>query len=286
MPAFGIPNPLLAGGFHPYDAAMTPDQYESSPALVCGFVGAGALTAAIVEGIEANAADFPAILLSPRGRDVARGLADRFANVQVCDNNQDVLDSATTVVVAVRPQVGRAVLEELSFRPEHVVLSVMAGVQLEQLREWVAPASQVVRIIPLPSAARGRALTTIYPDDPVARELFGRVGDLLVPSSEASFEALSAATATFAAHLDYLATIEGWLTDNGLGADAAAAYTTYIFGQLGETLSQQSDSLAELTEKHMTPGGTNEQFMTDLRRDGVPDSVRRALDRILARLSG
>ena len=265
---------------------MTPDEYEPRPTPGYGFVGAGALTAAIVEGIEANAADSPAILLSPRGRDVAHELAGRFADVQVCDSNQDVLDGASTIVVAVRPQVGRAVLEELSFRPDHVVLSVMAGVQLEQLREWVTPASQIVRVIPLPSAARGRSLTTIYPDDPVARELFGRVGELLVPRSEASFDALSAATATFAAHLDYLATIAGWLTDTGLDADVAAAYTTYIFGQLGETLSQQSDSLAELTEKHMTPGGTNQQFMTDLRRDGVPDSVRRALDRILARLRG
>jgi pyrroline-5-carboxylate reductase len=261
---------------------MTSDQLVTA----YGFVGTGEITAAIVEGIHTDAADSPAIFLSPRGHDVARELAGRYANVQVCDSNQRVLDSASTVVVAVRPQVGRDVLDELSFRAGHVVLSVMAGVQLEQLREWVAPTERLVRVIPLPSAARGRSLTTIFPDDPVARDLFGRVGEVLVPSDEATFDALSAATATFAAHLDYLATIAGWLTDNGLDADAAAAFTTHIFGQLGQTLSQQSHSLTELTDKHMTPGGTNQQFMTDLRRDGVPDSVRRALDRILARLRG
>lgn len=36
----------------------------------------------------------------------------------------------------------------------------------------------------------------------------------------------------------------------------------------------------------MTPGGINEQFLADLRDDGVPDVVRRALDRILDRLTG
>jgi pyrroline-5-carboxylate reductase len=51
-------------------------------------------------------------------------------------------------------------------------------------------------------------------------------------------------------------------------------------------LSQHTDSLATLTEEHMTPGGTNEQLMTDLRRDGVPDLVRHALDGVLARLRG
>jgi len=91
-------------------------------------------------------------------------------------------------------------------------------------------------------------------------------------------------TATFAAHLDYLTTIASWLADYGVGPDAATAYTTHIFGQLGESLSQRTDSLTALTDKHMTPGGINQQFMTDLRRDGVPDVVRRALDRVLARL--
>lgn len=250
----------------------------------CGFVGAGAITAAIVEGLNVDAADPPAVFLSPRSRGVSQDLAGRFPNVRVCDSNQDVLESATAIVVAVRPQVAPAVLEELSFRPDHVVLSVVAGVHLEQLRGWAAPAGHVVRVIPLPTAARARSLTTIFPDNTVARELFGRVGEVLVPSEESSFDALSASTATFAAHLDYLATIASWLTDHGVDERAATAYVTHVFGQLGQSLLQQTDSLGTLIEKHMTPGGINQQFMTDLRRDGVPDEVRRALDRILDRL--
>ncbi|WP_336215319.1 NAD(P)-binding domain-containing protein [Nonomuraea sp. LPB2021202275-12-8] len=249
-----------------------------------GFVGAGAITAAIVEGLNVDAADPPAVFLSPRSRGVGHELVSRFPTVQACDSNQEVLENATSIVVAVRPQIARAVLEELSFRPEHVVMSVMAGVRLEQLQDWAAPAAHFVRAIPLPSAARAQSLTAVYPDNAVARELFGRVGGLLVPSEEAALDALSAATATFAAHLDYLTTIANWLAGQGLDHGAATAYTTQIFGQLGQSLMQSTDSLATLTEKHMTPGGINQQLMTDLRRDGVPDVVRRALDRVLARL--
>lgn len=68
---------------------MTSDQLVTA----YGFVGAGEITAAIVEGIHTDAADSPAIFLSPRGHDVARELAGRYANVQVCDSNQTVLDS-------------------------------------------------------------------------------------------------------------------------------------------------------------------------------------------------
>jgi pyrroline-5-carboxylate reductase len=255
----------------------------SSPAAY-GFVGAGEIAAAIVEGLSTDVADPPQVFLSPRGRRVGQELARRFPNVKVCGSNQDVLDNATPVVLAVRPQIARAVLEELSFRRQHVVMSAMAGVPLERLRDWAAPAGHIVRLIPLPSAARGQSITVMYPENAVARELFGRVGGLLVPGEEETLDAFSAATATFAAHLDYLTTIARWLADQGVDHDAAAAYITHIFGQLGHSLLQRTGSLTALTDKHMTPGGTNEQLMTDLRRDGVPDLVRRALDRILARL--
>lgn len=249
-----------------------------------GFVGTGEITAAMVEGLHANGGDPPAVFLSPRSRRVGHELAGRFPNVQVCDSNQDVLENATSIVLAVRPPIARAVLEELSFHPDHVVMSALAGVQLERLRDWVAPAGHLVRVIPLPQAAHGQSLTVMYPDNAVARDLFDRVGGVVVPGEEEIFEAFSAATATFAAHLDYLTTIAHWLADQGVDHRAATAYTTHIFGQLGQSLVLRTDSLTTLSDKHTTPGGNNEQFMTDLRRDGVPDVVRRALDRTLARL--
>lgn len=258
-------------------------QPRSSPAAY-GFVGAGQIAAAIVEGLSADVADPPRIFLSPRGRRVGRELASRFPNVQVCDSNQDVLENATSVVLTVRPQIAHAVLTELSFRPHHLVMSAMAGVPLERLHNWAAPADHIVRVIPLPSAARGQSLTVMYPDNAIARQLFGSVGGLLVPAEEETLDAFSAATATFAAHLDYLTTIGQWLADQGVDHDAAAGYVMHIFGQLGQSLLQRTDTLSALTDKHMTPGGLNEQLLTDLRRDGMPEAVRRALDRILARL--
>ncbi|RZQ66019.1 NAD(P)-binding domain-containing protein [Amycolatopsis suaedae] len=247
-----------------------------------GFIGTGEITAAIVTGLSAGTA--PDVFLSPRGREVSRELGARFPNVHVCASNQEVLDNATSVVIAVRPPIGQAVLEELTFRPEHVVISALAGVRVDQLRAWTAPAGRVVRSIPLPSAARGQSLTAMFPDDPAARELYERVGGVVVPREEETLEAFSAATSTFAAHLDYLATIADWLAERGAGAEAASAYVTHVFGQLGILVSQQTDTLAALTGKHMTPGGINEQFLARLREAGVPDTVRSGLDGILSRL--
>lgn len=250
-----------------------------------GFVGTGEITAAIVEGLSVGVAEPPTIFLSPRGRSIGRELASRFSHVTVCGSNQEVLDRVDAVVLAVRPQVAREVLGELSFRPEHVVISAIAGVQVEELQR-LTKANQVTRVIPLPSASKGQSLTAMYPENAVARELFGRVGDLVVPSGEAALEAFSAATATVAAHLDYLSTIAGWLAAQGVDEDAATRYVANVFGPLGASVLEHTGPFDSLVAKHMTPGGINEQIRDDLRRAGVPDSVRHALDRVLTRLRG
>lgn len=249
-----------------------------------GFVGAGEITAAIVTGLSADIADPPTIFLSPRGRAVGRELARRFPNVQVCASNHEVVENAAAIVLAVRPPNARDIVEQLPFRPRHVLMSALAGVPLSELQNWSAPAGHVVRAIPLPHAARRQSVTILHPDNAAARALFARVGDVFVTRDEPELDAFSAVTATFAAHLDYLNTIADWLADRGVEHAVATAYTMRIFGQLGQSLLQSPDSLTALTKKYMTPGGINEQLMTDLRQERVPDAVRRALDRILTRL--
>lgn len=251
-----------------------------------GFVGTGELTAAVVEGLSTAVAEPPAVFLSPRNREVAHDLAARFPNARVCGSNQEVLDSTTAVVVAVRPQIAREVLAELVFRPDHVVISALAGVSLEQLREWTAPAARHVRSIPLPTASRAASRTAMYPEDDVARALFTSVGDVVVARDEPTLATFSAATATFAAHLDQLATIAGWMAEHGVAPEDANAYVAHVFGELGRTLLRHPGTLADLAGKHMTPGGISEQFLAALRADGVPESVHKGLDDVLARVRG
>ncbi|MEU8634517.1 NAD(P)-binding domain-containing protein [Amycolatopsis sp. NPDC048633] len=247
-----------------------------------GFVGTGEITAAIVEGLSADVPAPPAVFLSPRNHDIAHELAARFPNVRVCAGNQEVLDRAVTVVIAVRPQVVAEVLAELTFRPEHVVVSAVAAVPLDRLADWVAPATRIVRSIPLPTTSRRAGRTAMYPDDADARALFESVGDVVVPADETTLATFSAATATFAAHLGQLAAIAGWMAEHGVAPEDADAYIAHVYGELGRTLARHDGTLEELAAKHMTPGGINEQFRATMR--DIP--TRRGLDEVLARVRG
>jgi pyrroline-5-carboxylate reductase len=127
--------------------------------MAYGILGVGAIGAAIVKGLCENVDDAPAVLLSPRNAKIAAGLAGRFATVDVVADNQALVDGARVVIVCVRPQVAQFVLAELRFPADRVVISAMAGVPVRTIQRLVAPATDVARVIPLPSVARRDGVT-------------------------------------------------------------------------------------------------------------------------------
>src|SRR5262245_31111364 len=141
--------------------------------MTVGFIGTGAITAAIVTGLNAEGGSRYAIRLSPRNAAVAAGLASRFAKVSVCGSNQEVLDASHTVVLAVRPQVAAQVLSRLRFASGHIVISLIAGFSTDRIADLVSPVSNISRAIPLPSVAQRRCPIAIYPPGGPAADLFG-----------------------------------------------------------------------------------------------------------------
>jgi len=82
-----------------------------------GFVGTGAITSAIVTGLNAAGIGDDTILVSPRNAETAASLAAMFAGVTVAASNQAVLDGSDIVMLAVRPQSRRRCCPNLRSAP-------------------------------------------------------------------------------------------------------------------------------------------------------------------------
>jgi pyrroline-5-carboxylate reductase len=251
-----------------------------------GIVGVGAIAEAIVIGLCEAQDTATSIHLSPRSPVRARRLAARYPSVHVADSNQTVVKRADIVLLCVRPQDAPAALADLDFRPRHAVISVIAGVPVDALRRMVAPAEVLVRAIPLPAVARRAGLTAIHPPREVARAIFDPLGGVIAVDDERALDALSASTATIAAHLAYLDTISRWLAGRGVPQTEATRYVAAVFGGLSGTLLGQPDDFSTVVDEYATAGGINEQFLTALRRAGTFDIVDRALDDVSRRLTG
>ena len=248
-----------------------------------GLLGAGASGSAIVTGRCEDVADAPSILVSPRSASIAHDLAHRFETVEVAADNQAVVDGSWMVIICVRPQIARTVLSQLRFPPDRIVISVMAGIQIDDILELVAPATQVVRAIPLPSVARRNSFTPVHPPNAAARELFDRLGRTAEVTDLSAFEAFSTSTATIAAHFSYLSAISAWLESQQIPPEVAAHYVGSMFAGLGPAL-RSGRSFDHLAKEHATPGGLNEQFANELAEHGVFARVAPGLQRIFERL--
>ncbi|HUB78996.1 MAG TPA: NAD(P)-binding domain-containing protein [Bryobacteraceae bacterium] len=241
-----------------------------------GFIGTGAITSAIVTGLSSPPDAGDPILVSPRNPQIAADLAARFPGVSVAASNQAVLDWCDTVLIAVRPQIARGVLAELTFHPRHHVVSLVSGLSVRQLSALVAPSVRITRAVPLPSTANRQGSTAVFPGDRNVLDLFAKLGAAFATTSEGEFEALCAATATIASYLAFAGTIASWLERHGVQPAQARDYLARMFGGL---------NIAAPSGGHATRGGTNEQLLAHLNDCGVFTSLSDGLDAILRRIA-
>lgn len=252
--------------------------------MTLGFLGTGTIAAAIVEGL-CLTPDAGPIIVSPRNADIAADLAARFANVRIAESNQAVLDGSDTVMLAVRPQIAGEVLRELHFRPDHKVVSLIATVSLDYLRGVVAPATDVIRAVPLPAVARRQGPTAVYPPDPAIVALFDTLGTAVALDNEGEFDAFSTTTAVMASYFAFAGTVTRWMERNGIAPATARAFVGQMLAGLsGASAAHPDRSFAELADEHQTRGGLNEQIYRAISQDGSLVNLDRALDGVLQRL--
>src|SRR5579883_404122 len=247
-----------------------------------GFLGAGAITSAIVTGLSSGGSIPPAIRLSPRNEAVAADLAARFGNVAVCRSNQEVLDTSETVVIAVRPQVAAQVISDLRFSPRHTVISLVAGYPVRRIAELVAPASRIWRAIPLPSVAQRRSPIAVYPAGGAAAEFFAPLGRVFDIDAEDHLNAFSTATSTMAAYFGFVGSVAAWVARKGFPEQQAREYVA----SMDAGLQSSTRTFEDLAAAHATPGGLNEQVLRDLTNRGVFDALAEALDAVHRRATG
>jgi len=251
-----------------------------------GFIGTGALTSAIVTGLKSVPDNSVSVLLSPRNEEIASGLASRYADVQVAADNQAVLDSCDTIMLAVRPQSAHDVLSELRFRPDHHVVSLIATLSREEVAGLIGPVAQVTKALPMPMIAHRQGPIIISPRDERISALFGKLGKVIEIDEAAEFDALSVVTATFATYFKYLDAIQTWLRDHGVADAKARDYVVTLYKALTNAPDTMPDAdFMHLARDYATRGGINEQILRELTARGVFDMFAESLDGVHRRIT-
>jgi pyrroline-5-carboxylate reductase len=250
-----------------------------------GFIGTGAITTAMVEGLcKADAFDTD-IVVSPRNIEKSKRLASRFDQVSIAENNQAVVDRCDCVVLSVVPGIAKSVLEVLNFRKEQKIISVIAIMPISEIKSLVGPAEDIIRSIPLPTAEFRQGPIALYPHTKWADDLFKVIGDPVAVSDENELNVIAAITALIAPYYALIESVCRWGVAAGLDANSSGSYVGSMFKAIS-TLAQAAapTCFENLAQEASTPGGLNEQALEIIKGQKGYELFTAALDAVLARL--
>jgi pyrroline-5-carboxylate reductase len=229
-----------------------------------GFVGAGNMAAALIEGL-LHGGILPHRIAASDVKTERLAELNETQGIRTTRDNRALLSECDVVVLSVKPQVIDRVLTELAgdVRPEHLVISVAAGVPIDALEARLPPGSRVVRAMPNTPATVRAGATAIAAgshasedDLRISRELFEAVGRVVV-LDESLLDAVTGLSGSGPAYIMLL--IEA-LADGGvkvgLHRDTAlllAAQT--VFGS-AKLLLESGEHPGRLKDMVTSPGGT------------------------------
>jgi pyrroline-5-carboxylate reductase len=256
-----------------------------------GFLGGGNMGEALIRGLTKTG------LVPAEHVLVADVLADRLEELRrlygvlVAADNVTVVRRADVVILAVKPQILREVLEEIApATPGKLLVSVAAGVATGEIRRHVPPGTRLIRVMPNTPAlvlegatAIARAAGLADGDLDTARQIFEAVGRAVVLDEEM----MDAVTGLSGSGPAYIALIVEALADGGVrvGLDRKTAMTLAMQTVLGAArlLLDTGMHPGQLKDMVSSPGGTTIAGIHTLEAGGLRrtliDAVERATQR-------
>src|SRR5688572_20714834 len=160
-------------------ATAAPDALSSLGTVA--FIGGGNMARSLIGGLVARGAPASSLRVAEPVAALHDALAADF-NVPTFDDNAQAVAGADTWVLAVKPQVMRAVCETLAplaqaSRP--LVVSVAAGITAAQLERWLGGDVAVVRAMPNTPALLGAGVTGLFANARVDAAQRARVQTLM-----------------------------------------------------------------------------------------------------------
>ncbi len=248
------------------------------------FIGAGNMASSLIQGLLKDGFTATRIhVADPVAEQLARL---RPLGIQTFDDNAAAVTDADIVVLAVKPQVAGAVVSTLALRPEQMLLSIAAGINISSLAAWSNEKQAIVRCMPNTPALLGAGMTGLFANDYCsaaqkgsAERILEAAGKTLWVEAESDLDAVTAVSGSGPAYFFLLmeAMIEGG-TALGLTREQATELTLQTAYGAARMALESDDPPAVLRQNVTSPGGTTEAALAVLTTQGMPQDVATALE--------
>lgn len=241
-------------------------------------IGAGHMGGALIAGLVRSRLASPKSISASRRDPAALEELRRQWGVHAMADNRKAVSGAHIVLLAVKPQMGLAVLEELApaLDESQLVISLMAGITTAAIQAKLKAPCPVVRAMPNTPASIGAGATAVAAGShagekelALAEHIFGSVG-AVARLPEAALDAVTGLSGTGPVYIFMLieAMIDGGVKMGLPRATARALAVQTVFGA-AKLVMESGKHPAILKDDVTTPGGTAIHAIHSLEASGL-----------------
>lgn len=270
---------------YPKQTMNTP-QIAQKPTTIT-FIGAGNMARSLIIGLLQDKANVLLRVADPDPQQLD-AIRQHWPDVQATQDNAEALQGADVVVLAVKPQVMREVLEplaDLAQRTRPLVISIAAGIREAALNQWLGGNLPIVRCMPNTPALVQTGATGLVANAQVsqaqrnlAESILRAVGITVWFAEEASIDSVTAVSGSGPAYF-FLVMEAMQAAAQNLGMSAEDAQLLVVQTALGAArlALESGEPAAELRRKVTSKGGTTEAALKVLNDGGLPALFEQAL---------
>ncbi|MCK4340163.1 MAG: pyrroline-5-carboxylate reductase [Phycisphaerae bacterium] len=254
-----------------------------------GVIGAGNAAEGIVHGILRNSVLLDdRIIASDPDAERRRVFEERF-HIVTTDDNHELVKKSYILLLAVKPQIYRAVVGEFAnvVREDHLLVSIMAGVSTGALEACFPQIkARVVRVMPNLASHVGAGMAGVCPgryaseaDLLRAQRIFDAGGKSVHIDGEDLMDAVTAVSGTGPAYY-YFFTEAVMEAARRIGLSPWQANLLAKQTALGaaQMMLESGETPDQLREKVASPGGTTEAALAAMRQSRIFEHIVEAVE--------
>ena len=251
------------------------------------FIGGGNMARSLISGLLKTGIAPDTISVAEPQAEGRQALGRDFSVACYGDNKLAAAD-AEVIVLAVKPQVMPLIhgeLRDILQRNRPLLISIAAGVRLDQLERWFGATLPIVRCMPNTPALIGSGATGLCANHRVspaqkaqAQHILDAAGLTRWIDDEALMDTVTAISGSGPAY--FFAMVEALVeagVAQGLPRDTARALAAQTCLGAGRMLTESGNDPAILRQRVTSPHGTTQAALESFSADGLPRIVARAV---------
>ena len=252
-----------------------------------GFIGAGNMARSLAGGLLKNGWGQAHIILSDP-EPAQREAIQTVLGIKAIPDNNDIAARADILVLAIKPQILADVAKALAAtvqKKKPLIISIAAGVRIEDLDRWLGGNLPVVRAMPNTAALIGSGASGMYANTRVnqvmrnqAESILRAVGVTAWLDDEYLMDVVTALSGSGPAYFFLvMEALEQAAIDAGLDPRQARLLTLETAFGASKMALEGHEEPSQLRHRVTSPGGTTEQAVKVLEEGGIRHLFKSAI---------